>query len=72
MFPGELLYYMATGRSILAAVSGQSETSNFINEHRVGLVTPPEDAPSLAEAILRLKTMVGLPPSWARMAGASV
>jgi len=60
VFPGKLLYYMAAGRPILAAVSSESETGSFISEHQVGLVTPPEDAPSLAAAILRLKTNRGL------------
>src|SRR6202012_5577887 len=55
VFPGKLLYYMASGRPILAAVSSQSETGSFISAHNVGLVSPPEDAPSLAAAILRLK-----------------
>ena len=55
VFPGKLLYYMAAGRPILAAVSSRSETGSFISSHKVGLVSPPEDAPSLAASILRLK-----------------
>ena len=41
VFPGKLLYYMAAGRPILAAVSSQSETGSFISAHNVGLVSPP-------------------------------
>lgn len=55
VFPGKLLYYMAAGRPILAAVSPQSETGTFVAENSVGLVVPPEDPASLAKAILQLK-----------------
>ena len=51
VFPGKLLYYMASGRPILAAVNEDSETSRFIREHQVGIVVPPEDPASLAQAI---------------------
>ena len=54
VFPGKLLYYMAVGRPILAAVSGDSETGRFIKEHEVGLVVAPENPEALAEAILCL------------------
>lgn len=54
VFPGKLLYYMGAGRAILAAVSATSETGRFIAAHRVGVVTPPEDATALADAILSL------------------
>lgn len=55
VFPGKLLYYMAAGRPILAAVSSDSETGRFVAEQQVGVVTPPEDSVGLAEAILRLR-----------------
>jgi colanic acid biosynthesis glycosyl transferase WcaI len=55
VFPGKLLYYMAAGRPILAAVSAHSETGTFIAENQVGIVVPPEDPAALAHAILRLK-----------------
>jgi len=55
VFPGKLLYYMASGRPILAAVSSESETGTFIAESEVGLVVPPEEPATLASAILRLK-----------------
>jgi len=51
VFPGKLLYYMASGRPILAAVSPDSETGRFVSSHQVGLVVPPEDHKGLAEAI---------------------
>ncbi len=55
VFPGKLLYYMAAGRPILAAVSGDSETGRFITATGVGVVTRPEQPDDLAEAILRLR-----------------
>jgi len=55
VFPGKLLYYMATGRPILAAVSPDSETGRFVSSNQVGLVVPPEDPKALAHAIQFLK-----------------
>jgi colanic acid biosynthesis glycosyl transferase WcaI len=55
VFPGKLLYYMAAGRPILAAVSQDSETGRFITEHQVGVVVPPEHPGKLAEAVARMK-----------------
>ncbi len=55
VFPGKLLYYMAAGRPLLAAVSAESETGRFIIEHEIGVVTPPEDARALAQAIVELQ-----------------
>jgi len=55
VFPGKLLYYMAVGRPILAAVSADSETGRFITREGVGVVTPPEQAGELADSILRLR-----------------
>jgi putative colanic acid biosynthesis glycosyltransferase WcaI len=54
VFPGKLLYYMAAGRPILAAVSPDSETGRFINARQVGMVVPPEDPEALRRAILSL------------------
>jgi len=51
VFPGKLLYYMAAGRPILAAVSPDSETGRFVSSHQVGLVVPPEEPKALAQAI---------------------
>jgi colanic acid biosynthesis glycosyl transferase WcaI len=55
VFPGKLLYYMAAGRPILASVSPDSETGRFISDHKVGIVVPPEDPKTLAEAIRYLR-----------------
>ena len=51
VFPGKLLYYMAAGTAILAAVNPESETGRFVREHQVGMVVPPEDPTALREAI---------------------
>ena len=51
VFPGKLLYYMAAGRPMLAAVSPDSETGRFVTSHQVGLVVPPEEPKALAQAI---------------------
>jgi colanic acid biosynthesis glycosyl transferase WcaI len=56
VFPGKLLYYMSSGRPILAAVSADSETGQFINEYQVGTVVPPEDPGLLAAAIFTMRT----------------
>jgi colanic acid biosynthesis glycosyl transferase WcaI len=55
VFPGKLLYYMAAGRPIVAAVAAESETGKFITEMKVGLVVPPEDSRALADALRYLK-----------------
>lgn len=55
VFPGKLLYYMAAGRPIVAAVSAGSETGRFIGEWQVGIVVPPEEPGAMAEAIRYLK-----------------
>ena len=55
VFPGKLLYYMAAGRPIVAAVSADSETGRFVTENQVGLVVPPEDPQGLADAIRYLQ-----------------
>jgi len=51
VFPGKLLYYMAAGRPILAAVSADSETGRFVRDKQVGVVVPPEDPAGLAQAV---------------------
>jgi colanic acid biosynthesis glycosyl transferase WcaI len=55
VFPGKLLYYMAAGRPIVAAVSLESETGRFVSGREVGLVVPPEEPQALAGAIRRLQ-----------------
>jgi colanic acid biosynthesis glycosyl transferase WcaI len=55
VFPGKLLYYMAAGRPVVAAVSADSETGRFVQNNQIGMVVPPEDPISLANAILDLR-----------------
>jgi colanic acid biosynthesis glycosyl transferase WcaI len=55
VFPGKLLYYMAAGRPVVAAVSADSETGRFVQNNQIGMVVPPEDPVSLAKAILDLR-----------------
>ncbi len=55
MFPGKLLYYMAVGRPIVAAVSPESETGRFVSGRGVGLIVPPEDPQALAQAVRYLR-----------------
>ena len=64
VFPGKLLYYMAAGRPVLAAVGGESETGRFVRDHRVGLVVEPENSGALAQAVRFLKAN---PPEAAQM-----
>ncbi len=54
VFPGKLLYYTAAGRPILAAVSTNSETGQFISNNKVGVVVPPEEPQAMADTILEL------------------
>jgi colanic acid biosynthesis glycosyl transferase WcaI len=56
VFPGKLLYYMAAGRPVLAAVSRESETGTFIAKYRVGLVVEPENPEALVWGIRTLRT----------------
>ncbi len=55
VFPGKLLYYMASGRPIIAAVNSESETGRFVASQAVGLVVPPEAPKALAEAVRFLR-----------------
>lgn len=55
VFPGKLLYYMASGRPIVAAVSADSETGRFVASEEVGLAVPPEEPGALARAIRFLR-----------------
>lgn len=55
VFPGKLLYYMAVGRPIVAAVNADSETGRFVREHQIGLVVEPENPGALAQAVRFLK-----------------
>lgn len=50
--PAKVQAYMAAGRPIIGAVSG--ETARVITEAQCGVSSPPEDAPALAANILAL------------------
>jgi colanic acid biosynthesis glycosyl transferase WcaI len=53
--PSKVLGYMAAARPVIAAVDGDSETASFISAARAGIVTEPENATALADAILELR-----------------
>jgi colanic acid biosynthesis glycosyl transferase WcaI len=54
VFPGKLLFYMAAGRPIVAAVDEESATGRFVLGQKVGYVSPPEDPNALAELLQRV------------------
>ncbi|MBM3472608.1 MAG: glycosyltransferase family 4 protein [Armatimonadetes bacterium] len=49
--PSKVLAYMAAGRPIIASVDADSDTARWITEAACGIVTPPQDAGALAEAV---------------------
>ena len=49
--PSKLLTYMASGRPVVAGVHAQSEAGRYVEDAEGGLVVPPEDPASFAEAI---------------------
>ena len=53
--PSKIFSIMASGRPILASVDEDSETWILIKQAEAGLWVPPENASSLAEAIISLK-----------------
>jgi colanic acid biosynthesis glycosyl transferase WcaI len=55
VIPSKLLTYMAAGRAVIAAVSNKSETSQYINRAKCGVIVQPENPAALAEAVLSLK-----------------
>ena len=54
--PSKLTSYFASGRPVIAAVSGDSETAREIEAARAGLVVPPADPVALRDAIVGLMT----------------
>lgn len=52
--PSKLTSYFASGRPVIAAVSGNSETAREIEVARAGLVIPPADPVALRNAIVDL------------------
>lgn len=51
--PGKVQAYLAAGRPIVASLDG--EGARVVQEAEAGLACPAEDAPALADAILRLR-----------------
>ena len=51
VIPSKLLTYMAAGRPVVVAVNPRSEAGRYVREADCGLVVPPEDPASFAEAI---------------------
>lgn len=52
--PSKVLGYMAAARPVVAAVDEECDTAALIRTARCGLITPPADADSLAQAVLSL------------------
>jgi colanic acid biosynthesis glycosyl transferase WcaI len=55
VIPSKLLTYMASGRTVLAAVSERSEAARQILEAQCGLLVPAEDPKALVEAVFALR-----------------
>jgi colanic acid biosynthesis glycosyl transferase WcaI len=55
VIPSKLLTYMAAGRTVLAAVSDQSETAQCVTRAQCGLIVHPEDPKALVDAVLSLR-----------------
>jgi putative colanic acid biosynthesis glycosyltransferase WcaI len=53
--PSKLTSYFASGQPVLAAVSGDSETAYEIESAGAGLVVPPAEPKTLADAMLALR-----------------
>jgi colanic acid biosynthesis glycosyl transferase WcaI len=52
--PSKVLGYMAAGRPVVASVPDDSGTADMIRSAKCGLVTPPQDAQTFADAITQL------------------
>lgn len=55
-YTGKIFEYIASGKSILALVPKEGVAAELINETKTGLVTDPEDAEQIKNAILYLYT----------------
>lgn len=53
--PSKTYAYLATGKPVLAAMTG--DAADLIQKHEAGLVVPPEDPKALADAVRRLYAM---------------
>ncbi len=60
VMPSKLPNIMAAGRPFIATTAAGTELGRVTNESRAGLLAPPEDAGSLAQAIRRLAADSGL------------
>lgn len=60
VLPSKLTNIMAAGRPFIATAGPATELARVTQESQAGLVAPPEDAGSLAQAILRLAQESGL------------
>ncbi|MCX5892935.1 MAG: WcaI family glycosyltransferase [Deltaproteobacteria bacterium] len=60
VMPSKLPNIMAAGRPFIATADAGTELGRVANESQAGLLTPAEDAGSLAQAIRRLATDSGL------------
>lgn len=49
--PSKVLGYLAAGRPVLASVAEESDTAAMVRAGDCGIVTPPQDAAALADAI---------------------
>jgi colanic acid biosynthesis glycosyl transferase WcaI len=56
VIPSKLLTYMAAGRTVLAAVSDESETARYVQRAQCGRIVHPEDPKALVEGVLSLRS----------------
>lgn len=52
--PSKMHGYTAAGRPVIASVDADSPTALMVNQYQCGLVTPPQNADALADAIVQL------------------
>ncbi|KAF0135178.1 MAG: group 1 glycosyl transferase [Candidatus Saganbacteria bacterium] len=52
--PGKMLSIMAAGKAILASMPENGDAPKIINSNNCGIVVPPDDSESLAQAVLKL------------------
>jgi colanic acid biosynthesis glycosyl transferase WcaI len=63
--PSKLLTYLAAGRAVAAAVSGESESARLIGSAGCGVVVEPENPEALVTAVLGLRS----DPQYRKMCG---
>lgn len=57
--PSKLLFYMAAGRPVIAAVNAASEAAAIMRQANGGLIVAPEDPSAIAAAIMALRADAG-------------